>query len=183
MRAQSLKLPELAASRQACAAFKELLFYNHTEMARTKRPSRRLPPSADGCRLCQVANAHKLTSLPIVTVVDFAFTLAPSDVVHPYTVRGEDLETYSRKLDSQADEELWAASKAYLQRHAKAVARNPELGAPPTPETDARRAGGLTRLVLAAAKGMQAVLDVGLAAEAAKAKEGEALPTAADGAG
>ena len=130
-----------------------------------------------------MANAHKLTSLPIVTVVDFAFTLAPSDVVHPYTVRGEDLETYSRKLDSQADEELWAASKAYLQRHAKAVARNPELGEPPTPEADARRAGGLTRLVLAAAKGMQAVLDVGLAAEAAKAKEGEALPTAADGAG
>ena len=108
----------------------------------------------------QRANAHKLTSLPIVTVVDFAFTLAPSDVVHPYTVRGEDLETYSRKLDSQADEELWAASKAYLQRHAKAVARNPELGAPPTPETDARRPGGLTRLVPAAAKGMQAVLDV-----------------------
>ena len=45
VRAQSLKLPELAASRQACAAFKELLFYNHTEMARTKRPSRRLHAS------------------------------------------------------------------------------------------------------------------------------------------
>ena len=189
VRAQSLKLPELAASRQACAAFKELLFYNHTEMARTKRPSlnllARLPRlTGAGCD-GQVANAHKLTSLPIVTVVDFAFTLAPSDVVHPYTVRGEDLETYSRKLDSQADEELWAASKAYLQRHAKAVARNPELGAPPTPEADARRAGGLTRPVLAAAKGMQAVLDVGLAAEAAKAKEEQAaaLPVAADGAG
>ena len=39
--------------------------------------------------------------------------------------------------------------------------------------------------MLAAAKGMQAVLDVGLAAEAAKAKEEQAaaLPVAADGAG
>lgn len=66
--------------------------------------------------------------------------------VHPYTVRGEDLETYSQKLDEQPDEALWSASQAYLQRHAKAVGRNPEL-----------------------AKGCRAVLDVGLAIEAAKA--------------
>jgi hypothetical protein len=65
--------------------------------------------------------------------------------VHPYTVRGEDLEQYSQKLDAQPDEAVWSASQAYLQRHAKAVGRNPEL-----------------------AKGCRAVLDVGLAIEAAK---------------
>ena len=66
--------------------------------------------------------------------------------MHPYTVRGEDLETYSQKLDEQSDQALWTASQAYLQRYAKAVGRNPEL-----------------------AKGCRAVLDVGLAIEAAKA--------------
>ena len=73
-------------------------------------------------------------------------SLPPVSQVHPYTVRGEDLETYSQKLDEQSDEALWSATQAYLQRHAKAVGRNPEL-----------------------AKGCRAVLDVGLAIEAAKA--------------
>jgi len=77
--------------------------------------------------------------------------------VHPYTVRGEDLETYSQKLDEQPDEALWSASQAYLQRHAKAVGRNPEL-----------------------ATGCRTVLDVGLAIEAAKATAAKESAAAAE---
>jgi hypothetical protein len=90
--------------------------------------------------------------------VDFAFSLSGADVVHPYTVRGEDLGTYSAKLDKQSDAELcathnytlparrvalglsqrtcgfvhrarsWAATKGYLSRHSKVKKKNPNPG-------------------------------------------------------
>ncbi len=98
---------------------------------------------ASGRSRCIRLTTNLTPSLPPVSTLSLC-TFASQ--VHPYTVRGEDLETYSQKLDEQSDEALWTATQAYLQRHAKAVGRNPEL-----------------------AKGCRAVLDVGLAIEAAKA--------------
>lgn len=85
----SLKAPELAKARHACAAFKELLFYDHTVRGPTYAPSiawlgvHPLTWCHSGVSVLQlmVANAAKLTALPIVTVVDFGFTRAPPDVV------------------------------------------------------------------------------------------------------
>ena len=61
-----------------------------------------------------VANAWRLVALPISTVVDFAFSLSPSDVVHPYTVKGESLEEYSTRLDKQPDADVWETTRYAL---------------------------------------------------------------------
>lgn len=100
-----LNRPESAPARTALHGFRQLLFCNS---------------------LADIAeSAEKLGCVSLCTAVDYSFSIAMISeaspglavIPHPYTVRGEDLATYSERLDKLGQTKMWEQTKSYLERH------------------------------------------------------------------
>jgi hypothetical protein len=132
----ALKNSEVSGTRKTLHSFRQLLFCDTLSDI--------------------LANVGKLTSLPISTVVDYSFSVSmvtgttATSVPHPYTVRGEDLVSYSDRLDEQDDGTTWELTKAYLKRHVTKMEAQLGADAPDIPQAE------------------PTVLDIGIALEDAK---------------